>query len=237
MPSSTDPNPSTSASIPSDLHWPRGFDFSSTQSTSRMSEPNERRSFQFAPTGSQITLDTSGVNNGPPLPGANSNSGYSSPSRRTSFSNWCSFSNASENDSKPSEKNSEANFDSSSLQSISSDGESNIRRRSQTLCIILPQSRNWEPVIATPVDLDLLEKVTTDSKSLLRTATDGTVLAGNLEGFVSRIISEITDSSRNDRFRATFLTIYQLFATSERLFNTLKRRFETDPVTMDSRYP
>ena len=206
MPSSTDPNPSTS---PSDLRWSHGFDLSSSQNTSSMNELNEQRSFQF---------------------------GYSSPSRRTSFSNWCNFSNASGNDYKPSEKNSEANFDSSSFQSISSAGESNIRRRSQTLCIILPQSRDWESVIVTPVDLDLLEKATTDSQSLLRTTTDGTVLAGNLEGFVSRIISDISDSSRNDRFGATFLTIYQLFATSERLFNILKRRFETDPVTMGSRY-
>ena len=84
--------------------------------------------------------------------------------------------------------------------------------------------------------LDLLEKATTDSESSLRTATDGTVLAGNLEGFVSRVISEIADSSRNDGFRATFLTIYQLFATSEQLLNILKRRFETSPATVDSRY-
>jgi hypothetical protein len=70
-------------------------------------------------------------------------------------------------------------------------------------------------------------------------ATDGTVLAGNLEGFVSRVTFSVADSSRNDRFLGTFLTIYQLFATSERVFNILKRRFETTElgsVTVHSRY-
>ena len=103
--------------------------------------------------------------------------------------------------------------------------------------IILPQRPKWEPV--TPLVLGLMEKAVTDSECLLRPATDGTVLAGNLEGFVSQIISDIADSSRNDRFRATFLTIYQLFVTSERLFNILKRRFETsvlNPVAERSRY-
>ena len=230
MRSSTDPNPS--ASIP---QWPL-VGFSLSQSTSRMSETNERRLFPFAPISSQTILGTiPSLNNNPPLPGFTSNSGYSSfISSKTSFSNWCNFSNASEDDYKLNEKNSEASFECSSLQSISSAGESNIRRRSQTLCIILPQSRDWESV--TPVGLDLLEKATTDSESSLRTATDGTVLAGNLEGFVSRVISEIADSSRNDGFRATFLTIYQLFATNEQLLNILKRRFETSPATVDSRY-
>jgi ankyrin repeat protein len=103
--------------------------------------------------------------------------------------------------------------------------------------IILPQRPKWE--LVTPLVLGLMEKAATDSECLLRPATDGAVLAGNLEGFVSQIISDITDSSSSDRFRATFLTIYQLFATSERLFNILKRRFETselNPVTERSRY-
>jgi hypothetical protein len=79
-----------------------------------------------------------------------------------------------------------------------------------------------------------------DSECLLRRAIDGTVSAGNLEGLVFRVITDIEDSYRNDRFRATFLTIYQLFATSERLFDILKRRFESselDPVAAGSRYP
>jgi hypothetical protein len=207
-----------STSIP---RWPL-VDFSSSQRRSSMSETHERRSFPS-------------LNSDPPLPNSTSNSGYSSSiSRRTSSSNWCNFSNTGENDHKSNEKNSEASFDCSSLQSISNAGESNIQGRSQTLCIILPQSRDWESV--TPVGLDLLEKVTTDSESSLRTAKDGTVLAGNLEGFVSRVISESADSSRNDRFREMFLTIYQLFATSDQLFNILKRRFEPSPATVDSRY-
>jgi RasGEF N-terminal motif len=87
----------------------------------------------------------------------------------------------------------------------------------------------------------LLEEAATGSEGLLRSATDGTVSAGNLEGLVSRVISDsdIADSARDDRFRATFVTIYQLFSTSERLFNILKRRFETTelkPVTVRSRY-
>jgi hypothetical protein len=84
-----------------------------------------------------------------------------------------------------------------------------------------------------------MEKAANDPESLLRHATDGTVSAGNLEGFVSRVISDIADSSRNDRLRATFLKSYQLFATSERLFNILKRRFECaelNPDILRSRY-
>ena len=110
--------------------------------------------------------------------------------------------------------------------------------RSVTLVIDLPQSRNWEPV--SPVVLRSMEMAASDSESLLRPARDGTVSAGNLEGLVSRVITDIGNPSRNDRFSATFLTIYQLFATNERLFGILKRRFESselDPVASRSRYP
>jgi hypothetical protein len=110
--------------------------------------------------------------------------------------------------------------------------------RSSTLSIDLPQTRNWEPV--SPVVLGLMEKAASDSECLLRVATDGTVSAANLEGLVSRVITDIEYSSRNDHFRTTFLTIYQLFATSERLFEILKRRFgssELDLVAARSRYP
>jgi hypothetical protein len=93
------------------------------------------------------------------------------------------------------------------------------------------------------VVLDFMEKAASDSESLLRPATDGTVSSGNLEGLVSRVISDISDSSRSDRFRATFLTTYQLFASSEQLFSILKRRFESaellvelDPASLRSRY-
>jgi hypothetical protein len=85
-----------------------------------------------------------------------------------------------------------------------------------------------------------MEKAASDSECLLRPAIDGTVSSGNLEGLVFRVITDIEDPSRNVRFRATFLTIYQLFATSERLFHILKRRFESsehDSVAARSRYP
>ena len=107
--------------------------------------------------------------------------------------------------------------------------------RSATLSIDLPQTRNWEPI--SPVILGLMEMAASDSECLLRPATDGTVSAGNLEGLVSRVIIDIEDPSS---FTATFLTVYQLFATSERLFGILKRRFESpelDPVSARSRYP
>jgi hypothetical protein len=84
-----------------------------------------------------------------------------------------------------------------------------------------------------------MEKVASDSESLLQLAEDGAVLAGNLEGLVSRVIDGTADSSGDERFRATFLTIYQLFSTSARLFEILKRRFESaghDPTGTRSRY-
>jgi hypothetical protein len=96
----------------------------------------------------------------------------------------------------------------------------------------------WEPV--SPMVLGLMDMAASDSEGLLRLAADGTVSAGNLEGLVSRVITDINDLSRSDYFRATFLTIYQLFATNERLFHILKRRFESselDPVPARSRYP
>ena len=70
-----------------------------------------------------------------------------------------------------------------------------------------------------------------DPESLLRPVRDGTVSAGNLEGFLSRVIAGSADSSKDEHFKAVFLTIYQLFATSERVFEVLKRRFE---ATLDS---
>jgi hypothetical protein len=91
------------------------------------------------------------------------------------------------------------------------------------------------------VVVDYMEKAANDSEPLLRPATDGTVSAGNLEGLVSRVISDTAYSSGNDRFRTTFLliTICPLFATSERLFSVLKRRFESaelDLAPQRSRY-
>ena len=110
--------------------------------------------------------------------------------------------------------------------------------KTTTLPFDLPLSHNCEYV--SPVVLRSMEMAASDSEPLCRPARDGTVSAGNLEGLVSRVITDIVDPSRNDLFWATFLTIYQLFATSERLFDILKRRFESselDPVSLRSRYP
>jgi hypothetical protein len=110
--------------------------------------------------------------------------------------------------------------------------------RLASLSIDLPQTRNWEPV--SPVVLGFMEMAASDSECVLRRSTDRTVSAANLEGLVSGVITDIEGPSRNDHFKATFLTIYQLFATSERLFEILKRRFESselDPVAARSRYP
>lgn len=84
-----------------------------------------------------------------------------------------------------------------------------------------------------------MEKVAGDTECLLRLAEDGTVSAGNLEGLVSRVIDRSTDSPGGERFRATFLTVYQLFSTNVRLFEILKRRFESanlDPTDTRSQY-
>jgi hypothetical protein len=82
------------------------------------------------------------------------------------------------------------------------------------------------------VVLEYLEKVANDSESLARHPADGSVSAGNLEDLISRVITDTADPSMDKRFRDNFLTIYQLFATSERLLEILKRRFgsmELDP--------
>ncbi|KAH9001757.1 hypothetical protein EDB92DRAFT_1812453 [Lactarius akahatsu] len=109
--------------------------------------------------------------------------------------------------------------------------------RSASSLSILTPIRNWAPV--SNQVLDSLEEAACDSESLLRPARDGSVSAGNLEGLISRVIAGSADPSRDERFKAAFLTIYQLFASSEQLFNILKRRFESaplDPATARVRY-
>jgi hypothetical protein len=84
-----------------------------------------------------------------------------------------------------------------------------------------------------------MEKVASESECLLLSAVDGTVSAGNLEGLVSRVITGTADSAGDDYFRDVFLTIYQLFATSERLLKVLDGQFQlTDlhPSDANSRY-
>jgi hypothetical protein len=72
-----------------------------------------------------------------------------------------------------------------------------------------------------------MDKVASDTECFLRTGEDGAVLAGNLEGLVTRAITVTADSRRDNHFKAVFLTTYQLFTTSKRLFEILKRRFES----------
>ncbi|KAF8273843.1 hypothetical protein EI94DRAFT_1715048 [Lactarius quietus] len=108
---------------------------------------------------------------------------------------------------------------------------------------IITSIRQRVPV--TDEVLRSLSKAASDPENFLRLAKDGTVLAGNLEGLLSRAIvgsadpSREADPSRDERFRAAFLTIYQLFATSEQVFEILKRRFEAtslDTSLAGSRY-
>jgi hypothetical protein len=84
----------------------------------------------------------------------------------------------------------------------------------------------------SPAVLEFLEMMANDPENLVRHAEDGSVSAGNLEGLVSRVITDTTDLPKDKDFRDTFLTVCQLFSASERLFELLKRRFgsmELDP--------
>jgi len=229
---STAPNPSASSTLSPGL---RRKDSSSSQSTTSTSKSSKLRIRLFGSKKSQTTPDTSpGIDNDPLLPGTPSSSNSSShpgaplakplSPKRT----WTT-------PTKPPSPNRTRTTPTKKSSKMAAPQPT----RSATLSINLPQSRNWEPV--SPVVLGLMEMASSDSECLLRPATDGnTVSSGNLEGLVSRVITDIEDPSRNDHFRASFLTIYQLFATSERLFDILKRRFESselNPVAARSRYP
>jgi RasGEF N-terminal motif len=99
-----------------------------------------------------------------------------------------------------------------------------------TLLVPLPRSRRRQPL--SQVVLEFMEKVANDSENLVRHPADGSVSAGNLEDLISRVITDTADPSEDSRLRHAFLTVYQLFTTSERLFEILKRRFrsmELDP--------
>jgi RasGEF N-terminal motif len=210
----TAPNPSAPSTQSSDL---QRADSSSSQSTSSTSGSRKLGFQLFGNKRSQTTPDTSpGINSDSSLPRKSSSSNSSlhsgpPPAKPPPNRTW----------TIPRKKRSTMAAPQPT--------------RSATLSIDLPQRRNWEPV--NPVVLGLMEMAASDSRGLLRLATDGTVSAGNLEGLVSRVIADIKDLSRNDHFSATFLTIYQLFATSERVFDILRRRFERDPVAALSRYP
>ena len=109
--------------------------------------------------------------------------------------------------------------------------------RSSTILPTITTTRHQVP--ASENVLRYLQSAASDPESLLRPARDGTVSAGNLEGLLNRAIIGSSDPSRDERFKAAFLTIYQLFATSEQVFEILKRRFKAtsvDPSMASSRY-
>ena len=215
---STAHNRSSSSPSSSDL---RRVDSSSSQSTSSMSGTSKLRRL-FGKKRSQTTPDTS--------PGISSDS---------SLPSTLSSSNSSSHPGAPPVK------PPSPIRTRTTPTKKNSKvvapqpTRLASLSIDVPQTRKWEPI--SPVVLSFMEMAASDSGCVLRRSTDGTtVSAANLEGLVSGVITDIEGQSRNDHFKATFLTIYQLFATSERLFEILKRRFESselDPVAARSRYP
>ena len=89
---------------------------------------------------------------------------------------------------------------------------------------LVRQGHKWESPISSP-DVLASMKLVSGAERLLWLAPDGTVSAGSLESIVSRAIDESTASSTDNHFKATFLTTYQLFSTSMRLFEMLKNRF------------
>ena len=212
----------------------------------RVKESIRRREFPFGFRSSRRSPDTSSSEIDILSHRGTSNSGCSCASGKISVLYQRNDSRASEKVSKAGESSPEANVGSLSSRSVSNTSGSSFgltgkrshdNSQSATSSIILPRSRKWDPI--SPVVLDSMEKAATGPEGLLRSALDGTVSAGNLEGLVFRVISDTADSSENDRFRSSFITIYQLFATSERLFDILKRRFETtvpNPVTLHSQY-
>ena len=109
--------------------------------------------------------------------------------------------------------------------------------RSPTVLPIISTIR--QRVSASEDVLRSLKDAASDTEALFRLARDGSVSAGNLEGLLNRAIFGSLDPSRDERFKTAFLTIYQLFATSEQVFEILKRRFQAtsaDPYMGSSRY-
>ncbi|KAI9457793.1 hypothetical protein BJY52DRAFT_1223704 [Lactarius psammicola] len=127
-----------------------------------------------------------------------------------------------------------ASVDSSSSRSSTSTGDSAPRsERNRSRWLPFPPRRSRTSSSGT-------DGVASDPESLLRRASDGSVSVGNLEGLLTRVITGSADPSRDESFKAVFLTIYQLFASSEQLFGILKRRFESsaplDPAMARLRY-
>lgn len=104
---------------------------------------------------------------------------------------------------------------------------------------ISTSTRQWVPVSHEAEVRYFLERVASEDESLPRLANGGSVSAGNLEDLLSRVMNRPADPLGDENFIAAFLTIYRLFATNERLFEILKRRFELkplDPAMAHSRY-
>ena len=115
--------------------------------------------------------------------------------------------------------------------------ETKLSRSPATILPIISTIR--QRVSASEDVVRFLKNAASDPEALLRPARDGTVSAGNLEGLLNRAIVGSSDPSKDGHFKAAFLTIYQLFATSEQVFEILKRRFDAssaDPSIAGSRY-
>ena len=107
---------------------------------------------------------------------------------------------------------------------------------SQSSIIFITTIRQQVP--ASEDVLRSLKDAASGPEALLRLARDGSVSAGNLEGLLNRAIVGFL-GSRDKGFEAAFLTIYRLFATSEQVFEILKRRFQAtsaDPYIVVSRF-
>ncbi|KAI9508854.1 ras guanine nucleotide exchange factor domain-containing protein [Russula earlei] len=213
LPRSPSPDPSVSPDPPPPLSRPRqiSVDSLSSQSTSGNSD-SSTRPFWKPKKRSQTTLSTTPSIDGDPYPPSSLNH---SPTQGT----------------QPRQKR---------AMTINAPNADPLRpqpSRSASVSTILTQSRGWIPV--NPVVTRLMETVASDPEGLVRPALDGTVSSGNLEGLVSRVIHGSADLAGDESFKTTFLTIYRLFSTSERLFNVLKRRFEStdlNPAHARSRY-
>jgi hypothetical protein len=88
-------------------------------------------------------------------------------------------------------------------------------------------------------DINYVNSAVYSDKRLLWFAQDGTVSAGSLEDIAARVVDESKGSSTDHPLESTFLTTYQLFSTSIRLFEIVKRCFEStllDPTDTRSQY-
>ena len=206
--------------IPSASRRPFTADSSSLQSASSTGESGARRRWSFmGHIRSRTTLNTTPDVNGGPLPPSAQKSDTLPVQRRAL-------------QVRPSTRTRAQ----TAPTSVPDAGAPQISR-SATSLVPLPRRRRREPL--SPEVLEFLGKMANDSESLDRHLADGSVSAGNLEDLISRVITGTADLSKDNRFRHASLTVYPLFATSDRLFEILKRRFgsmEPDPRAAQTRF-